>query len=221
MDASFLIAASILSADFTDLRGQIAQVEAAGADWIHIDVMDGHFVPNITMGPFIVEACRRASRLPIDVHLMIEEPDRYLQDFARAGANRLSVHVEGQPNVQRSLQEIRDLGCEAGIVLNPGTPAYAVEAVLPFVDSVLVMSVNPGFSGQTFIPQVLPKIGDIHRRIGDLGLSVRVEVDGGINQETLRLAYEQGATIFVAASAIFGHSAGIAAGIRTLRQALI
>jgi ribulose-phosphate 3-epimerase len=215
----FLIAASILSADFTDLRGQIAQAESAGIDWVHVDVMDGHFVPNITMGPFIVEACRRVSHLPIDVHLMIDEPDRYLQDFARAGANRLSVHIEGQPNVQRTLQEIRDLGCEAGIVLNPGTPAYAVDAVLPFVDSVLVMSVNPGFSGQTFIPQVLPKIGEIQRRIAGLGLSTRIEVDGGINRETLPLAYAQGATIFVAASAIFKYPGGISAGVQSLRQA--
>jgi len=217
---SFILAPSILSADFLHLAEQIAQCEAAGADWIHIDVMDGHFVPNLTMGPFIVEACHRATRLPLDVHLMIEQPERLLEAFAHAGATTLTVHVETCPHLHRTLQQIKSLGCRAGVVLNPGTPAFAIEEVLHLVDLVLVMSVNPGFSGQAFLPEVLPKIHSIRQKLDKISSPAWLEVDGGLTAETIPLVRQAGATAFVAASAIFRHPQGIAAGIGALREAL-
>jgi ribulose-phosphate 3-epimerase len=213
----YLISTSILSADFTQLGEQIQAAEKGGADWIHVDVMDGHFVPNLTMGPFIVEACRRATRLPLDVHLMIERPENLLEEFARAGATNLTVHVETCPNLHRTLQIIRELGCQAGVVINPATPVILVEPVLHMVDLVLVLSVNPGHSGQTFLPEVLPKVSAIKRLLDKINPTANLEIDGGISTETIPLAIEAGANVFVAAHAIFDNPAGITAGIQQLR----
>ena len=214
------IAPSILSADFTRLGEQIAECEAAGADWIHVDVIDGHFAPNITMGPMVVEAARRATRLPLDVHLMIAAPERYLADFARAGADRLTVHVEACPHLHRTLQQIKELGKQAGVALNPGTPAGAVAEVLSEVDLVLAMTVNPGFSGQKFIPGVLPKIKQLREALNARGLAADIEVDGGIDAATAPQAAAAGATAFVAAYAVFKTDAPIAEAITRLRRSL-
>jgi ribulose-phosphate 3-epimerase len=214
-----LLSASILSADFACLGEQIHEAETAGIDWIHIDVMDGQFVPNITMGPFIVETCRRISTLPLDVHLMIDHPDQMIDAFAQAGASGLSVQIENTPHVYRTLQHIRACGCRPGIVLNPGTPAHQIESVLNLVDLVLVMTVNPGFSGQQFIPEVLPKISQVRAMLEAVHSNAVIEVDGGITTETLPLAFRAGAQVFVTATAIFKHSEGIMAGVRALRVA--
>ncbi len=213
----FLIAPSILSADFACLGADLAACESAGADWIHVDVMDGRFVPNLTMGPVIVEACRRATDLPLDVHLMIEEPERHIEAFAKAGATNITVHVETCPHLHRTIQQIHSLGCKAGVTLNPSTPASALEPVLSLVDLVLVLTVNPGFSGQKFIPEVLPKIAELRRLLDAVNPSARLEVDGGLSSATLPKVREAGATVFVAGSFIFGHPKGIEAGIRALR----
>jgi ribulose-phosphate 3-epimerase len=215
-----ILAPSILSADFLHLGDQIRACEAAGADWIHVDVMDGHFVPNLTMGPFIVAACRRATQLPLDVHLMIEKPERLLEDFARAGASHLTVHVETCPHLHRTLEQIRSLGCKAGVTLNPGTPAASIESVLPFADLVLVMSVDPGFSGGTYIPEMVNKAAEVHGMLDRIGSSAWLEVDGGINPATLPQMQRAGANAFVTATAVFKHPDGIAAGIRSLREAM-
>jgi ribulose-phosphate 3-epimerase len=214
-----IIAPSILSADFLRLGEQIAACEAAGADWIHIDVMDGHFVPNLTMGPVIVEACRRATKLPLDVHLMIEQPERLLKAFRDAGADHLTVHVETCPNLADTLEQIKGLGVKAGVVLNPGTEVMEIEPFLPQADLVLVMSVNPGYSGQAFMPETISKVVEIRKRLDTLGSQAWLEVDGGIAAETLPKMEAAGASAFVAASAIFGHPGGIAAGIEALRMA--
>jgi len=218
MTSAFKLSASILSADFTRLGSQIAEAEAAGVDWIHIDVMDGHFVPNLTMGPFIVEACRRATSLPLDVHLMVNEPEKFIRDFANAGASTLSVHIENHPNVYRTLQSIQELGCLPGIVLNPGTAAEAVKACLEQVKFVLVMSVNPGYSGQTFLPEVLPKVKEIRGWLDEVNPQAEIEIDGGINEHTLPKAYAAGARIIVAATSVFRHPQGIAQGVHILRS---
>jgi ribulose-phosphate 3-epimerase len=215
-----IISASILSADFSNLGDQIKQLEHAGADWVHIDVMDGHFVPNISMGPFIVETVRRLTALPLDVHLMIEKPERYLADFARAGANVISVQVETCPHLHRTLQQIHELGCQAGVVLNPGTPACLVKPVLHLADLVLVMSVNPGFSGQAFLPEVLPKAAELRQALKELGSGAVIEMDGGIAAATVKAAYQSGVQVFVAATSIFKHPEGIAGGVRALRNAI-
>jgi ribulose-phosphate 3-epimerase len=199
-----LIAPSILSADFSKLGDQIKSVEDAGADWIHVDVMDGHFVPNITMGPMIVEAVRNVTSLPIDVHLMIENPERYIQDFATAGATMISVQVEACVHLNRTIQLIKESGAQAGIVLNPSTPLSSIEWTLEYVDFVLLMSVNPGFGGQAFIPNTLQKIRDLRKMIQDRGLSTLIEIDGGVNEETIAEISAAGADVFVAGSAIFG-----------------
>jgi ribulose-phosphate 3-epimerase len=199
-----LIAPSILSADLAHLADEIRQVEQAGADWIHVDVMDGRFVPNITLGPVVVQAARRITRLPLDVHLMIVEPERYVEAFAEAGADVISVHVEASVHLQRTLAEIRRLGKRAGVVLNPHTPEAHIEYVLEDVDLVLVMSVNPGFGGQRFLASVLPKLTAIRKMIDRAGLSVDLEVDGGIAPETARRVVDAGARVLVAGSAVFG-----------------
>ncbi len=202
-DGPLLVAPSILSADFGRLAEEVRAVEMAGADWIHVDVMDGRFVPNITIGPAVVKAIRSATKLPIDVHLMIVEPERYLEDFVRAGANVLSVHVEACPHLHRTLQHVRHLGALAGVVLNPSTDEDAISYVLGVADLVLVMSVNPGFGGQAFLPEVLPKVRAIRQMIDRSGRPVLLEIDGGIAHDTAARATEAGARVLVAGSAVF------------------
>ena len=216
----YIISASILSADFTRLGEEIATVEAAGVDWIHVDVMDGHFAPNITMGPFIVEACRRITKLPLDVHLMIEKPERYIEAFAKAGASGLTVHVETCPDIVGTLRQIKSLGCKAGAVLNPETSVGAIQPALPEADLILVMSVHPGYSGQTFMPEMIGKVSEIRKKLDALRSPAWLEVDGGIDVVTLPDMRAAGATAFVAATAIFKHPEGPAAGIESLRAVL-
>jgi ribulose-phosphate 3-epimerase len=211
-----IIAPSILSADFTRLGEEMKAIEAAGADWVHVDVMDGRFVPNITLGPPIVKALRRATKLPLDVHLMIVEPERYLEAFAQAGADGISIHLEASPHLQRSLQQIRALGKRAGVVLNPHTPEDALRYVLDDIDLILVMSVNPGFGGQSFLPLVLPKLRNIARMIE--GRNITLEIDGGINPTTAIEATRAGARALVAGSAVFDQP-DYQAAIAALRQA--
>ena len=199
-----LIAPSILSADFSKLGEELRAVEVAGADWIHVDVMDGHFVPNITMGPFIVEAVRRVTELPIDVHLMIENPDRFISDFAKAGASLISIQVEACIHLNRTVQMIKETGIQAGVVLNPSTPVASVRWILPYIDFVLIMSVNPGFGGQHFIPNSLDKIRAMRKLIDELDLPTLIQVDGGVNSKTIQAVASSGANVFVAGSAIFG-----------------
>ncbi|MBN1231628.1 MAG: ribulose-phosphate 3-epimerase [Anaerolineales bacterium] len=215
-----IISSSILSADFTYLGDQIRQVEDAGVDWIHIDVMDGHFVPNLTMGPFIVEHCARITSLPLDVHLMITNPDTLIKDFANAGASNLTVHIEVSPNIHCLLQEIKKLGCNAGITLNPGTPIKHIEEVLNLVDLVLVMSVNPGYSGQKFLPKTIEKVTKARRMLDAIDSRAHLEVDGGIDPVTLPVMYNAGADTFVSASAIFKNPAGIENGVNALRKSI-
>ncbi len=219
--APIILSSSILSADFARLGEQIKEVEAAGVDWIHIDVMDGHFVPNLTMGPFIVRTCQRITQLPLDVHLMVSNPEDLIESFAEAGADRLSVQVESTPQIYRLLQRIRELGCHPGVVINPGTPASSLQEVLHLADLVLVMTVNPGYSGQAFIPEVVPKIAQVHQMIAERHLDTLIQVDGGIDPHTLPLTYGAGARVFVSATTIFKNPAGIAAGIKSLRDAAV
>jgi ribulose-phosphate 3-epimerase len=214
------IAASILAADFTRLGEQIAECEAAGADWIHVDVMDGRFVPNISMGPVIVEAARRATRLPLDVHLMIVEPERYLADFAEAGADGLTVQVEACVHLHRTLQQIKELGKRAGLALNPGTPAVAVSEVLDLADLLLAMTVNPGFGGQKFLPRTLGKIRQLSAWVAERGLATEIQVDGGIVPETAPQVTAAGATVLVTGSAVFRAGVPIAEAIARLRRSV-
>jgi len=200
------VAPSILSADFTNLGYEIKRVEEAGADWIHIDVMDGHFVPNISMGAPVVKSIRKATKLPFDVHLMIENPDLYIEDFVKAGSDIITVQVEACRHLDRTISLIKSFGVKAGVSLNPATPTIAIENVLEKVDMVLIMSVNPGFSGQSFIKSVLPKIKHIKKLIVEQKLPVEIQVDGGVNLETFAQAKQAGADILVAASAIYGAS---------------
>jgi ribulose-phosphate 3-epimerase len=220
VEKDYLLSPSILSADFTQLGDQMKQAEHAGADWFHMDIMDGHFVPNLSLGPALVNACKSVTDLPLDVHLMIEEPERYLDKFAAAGATILTVHIETCPDMDKIQKMIHDLGCKAGITLNPGTSADEIQPYLKNADLVLVMSVNPGFSGQSFIPEVLPKIGQIRKLLDKINPDVLIEVDGGINPDTIRQTYDQGARVFVASSAIFKHPQGIQAGIESLTEKL-
>ncbi|MFH1982538.1 MAG: ribulose-phosphate 3-epimerase [Pseudomonadota bacterium] len=212
-----LIAPSILSADFARLGDDIRAVAAAGADWIHVDVMDGHFVPNITIGPLVVSAIRPVTTLPLDVHLMIEQPDRYITDFAKAGADLIAVQVETCPHLHRTVQLIREQGCRPGVVLNPATPLFTLDWILDDVDFVMLMSVNPGFGGQKFIPSTLEKIRTLRGMIRARGLTTLIEIDGGVNAGTIAEIAEAGADVFVAGSAIFG-SSDYAATIVELRR---
>ena len=218
MPNKHIIAPSILAADMTQLGNEISAAESAGADWIHVDVMDGRFVPNITIGQFIVEACRRVTQLPLDVHLMIEKPENHLETFAKAGASGLTVHVETCPHIHRTLQHIKSLGCKAGVVLNPGTAVSAIEPVLGEADLVLVMSVNPGFGGQKFIPESIARVAEIRQKLDAMGSSAWLEVDGGVNTDTISQLKEAGATAFVAGTSVFKHPQGIKAGIASLRS---
>jgi ribulose-phosphate 3-epimerase len=197
------IAPSILSANFSKLGEEILAVEKGGADYIHIDVMDGHFVPNITIGPLIVEAIRPITKLPLDVHLMIENPDQYIEAFAKAGADYITVHVEACRHLHRTIHHIKSFGVKAGVVLNPATPVTSIEHIIGDVDMVLLMSVNPGFGGQKFISEVLPKIRKVKEIADEKGVAVEIEIDGGVNPETAKLCMEAGATVLVAGSAIY------------------
>ena len=211
------IAPSILSADFGRLAEQVAETEAAGADYIHVDVMDGHFVPNITIGPVIVETVRRATRLPLDVHLMIEAPERYIPAFAEAGADILTVHVETCPHLQRTLQQIKALGKRAGVSLNPATPVCALEEVLEDADLILVMTVNPGFGGQSFIERGVAKTAAVRRMLDARGAPAELEVDGGIKPGIAERVVAAGGRVLVAGSAIYGAKDGIAPALSRLR----
>jgi ribulose-phosphate 3-epimerase len=214
------LAPSILAADFARLGEQVAEAERSGADRIHVDVMDGHFVPNISIGPAVVRSLRPVTRLPLETHLMITDPDSFLEAFAEAGSDSLLVHWEGNANLHRTVQRIKALGKRAGVVINPATPAAVLEEILPDVDQVLVMTVNPGFGNQHFLDSTLPKI----RRVRDMIERVRpgadLEVDGGIDVSTILRAYEAGARVFVAGTSVFGHPGGAAEGVRSLRAVL-
>jgi ribulose-phosphate 3-epimerase len=213
------IAASILSADFARLGQQVEEAEAAGADWIHVDVMDGHFVPNMTVGPPILQALRPITDLPLDVHLMIEQPDRLIPEFARAGADILTVHVETCPHLHRTIQQIKETGVKAGVTLNPGTPVAALQEVLPDVDLVLIMSVNPGFGGQSYIPASTDRIARLRRMLDERGLTrVELEVDGGIKIHNVAEVAAAGASVLVIGSAIFNRQASVAANVASLKE---
>jgi len=213
------LAPSILSADFARLGEQIAEVAGAGADYIHIDVMDGHFVPNITIGAPVVAAIRPLTSLPLDVHLMIEHPERYISDFVKAGADIITVHVEASPQLSSIIRLIKELGAKAGVSLNPPTPISTVKKFTPHVDLVLVMSVNPGFGGQSFIPETLPKIANMRKILDDSRLSVELEVDGGINADNAPDIVKAGANVLVAGNSIFRAREGIGQALQRLREA--
>ena len=214
----FLLAPSIIASDFTRLGDEIAACELAGADWIHVDVMDGHFVPTITVGPLFVEACRRTTKLPLDVHLMVSNPDQQVEVFAKAGADRLTVHVETCPNLTQTIEKIKSLGCRAGVTLNPSTPASTLDAALPIVDLVLVMSVNPGYSGQKFMPEMIGKVEEIRNKLNALRSKAFLEVDGGMAVDTIPLMYKAGANVFVTGNSAFKHPLGVGQGIKALRE---
>jgi ribulose-phosphate 3-epimerase len=216
MSRRVLIAPSILSADFGRLAEEVRAVEQAGADYVHVDVMDGRFVPNLTLGPVVVEAVHKATRLPLDVHLMIVEPEKYIEAFAEAGASLISVHVETCPHLHRTLQQIRHAGAKASAVLNPSTPLVMVEDVLGDLEMVLLMSVNPGFGGQSFIPHTLEKVRRLRRMLDSAGVKVAIEVDGGVNADNARSLIDAGADVLVAGTAVF-HTKDYRAAIAALR----
>lgn len=214
---SVAIAPSILAADFTRLGDEIARVEAAGVEYLHVDVMDGHFVPNITFGPPVVRAVRKATQLPLDVHLMLADPDRYLDAFAEAGASIITVHAEATPHLHRTVQRIHSLGAKAGVAINPATPVHALEEIVPDVDLLLVMSVNPGFTGQVFLPGSVRKIEAARQLIASRGSQAAIEVDGGIDQTNIASVVRAGASMVVAGASIF-HTPDPAASIDALRR---
>ena len=213
-----IISASILNSDFGNLESEIKKAEEAGVDWIHLDIMDGHFVRNISFGPHVVSICKKITDLPLDVHLMISNPEKYIKDFSDSGADYISVHIENNPNIHRTLQEISSNCIRAGIVLNPGTPIGSIFSVLHMVDYVLVMSVNPGFGGQVFLPETLVKIKKLSYELNDRNLSIPIEVDGGLNEDTAKDAKNSGVNIFVAGSFIFNNPKGIKEAVRILNN---
>ncbi|MCS7087166.1 MAG: ribulose-phosphate 3-epimerase [Thermoflexales bacterium] len=214
------LAPSIYTADFARLGEQIREAEQAGVDWMHLDVMDGHFVPNITFGALVCAAVRRSTNLPCEAHLMVQDPDRFLADFQRAGMQRVIVHVEACPHLYATIQNIRKLGMQAGVALNPLTPLSAVEEALPLVDLVLVMTVEPGFGGQAYISHSTQRVQRMRAMLDRLGVSAELEVDGGISAETIRLVRDAGATIAVVGSAVYSPHHTVAEGVRRLREAL-
>ena len=213
-----ILSASILNCDFSRLSDEMREAEEAGVDAFHMDIMDGHFVPNISIGPDIVAIARKLTNLPMDTHLMISNPDNFIEKFAEAGSDRICVHIENNANIHRTLQNIRNLGKGPGIVLNPGTPLEAIDEVLHMVDYVLILSVNPGFGGQKFLPEVLTKINKLSKRIGDYKLDVDIQVDGGIDLKTLPQVREAGANIFVVGTGIFRHPKGIKTAVKDLKK---
>ena len=212
------ISPSILSADFTRLADQVREVEDAGVDYIHVDVMDGHFVPNITVGPLIVKALRLVTKLPLDVHLMIENPDLYIEDFSKAGSDIITVHQETTPHLNRTIQQIHDLGIRAGVSINPSTSVSVLDEIICEVDLVLVMSVNPGFGGQSYIPSCTSKISKVRGMLDNCGSSADLEVDGGVNVDTLKEVISAGANAFVAGSAIFNDKSCVSENVSALRE---
>ena len=217
---NYLLAPSIIAADFAHIANEVAACETAGADWLHVDVMDGHFVPTITIGPLFVESLKRVTKLPLDVHLMISEPEKHIDAFAKAGANNITVHVETCPDLPQIIERIKSLGCTAGVTLNPATPASAIDSALPLADLVLVMSVVPGFSGQKFLPEMIAKVGEIRAKLNALRSHAHLEVDGGINAGTLPLMKQAGANVFVAGNAAFKHPQGSEAGVQVLKEVM-
>jgi ribulose-phosphate 3-epimerase len=217
---TILISASILSADFSNLAREIHESEKAGIDWIHIDVMDGHFVPNLTMGPFIVKTCQRITQLPLDCHLMVNNPETLINAFTRAGASTITIHPENNPNVLQTIQAIKSAGCNAGLSLKPETPAAIVTPLLPFIDLIMIMTVNPGYSGQLFMPEMVDKIAEVKSLIDQHPNVKYLQVDGGINQNTIQQVVKAGANCIVAATAIFGYPTGITEGVNSLRMSL-
>lgn len=212
-----LLAPSILSADFSNLSQQIRLTEIGGADWIHCDIMDGHFVPNITFGPVAVKAVRKLTKLPVDVHLMIEKPDKYLEDFAKAGADYISVHVEEAIHLNRTINRIKEIGCKAGAVINPATPVESIKDVAEYIDLLLIMTVNPGFGGQKFIPNSIRRIKEAVDLRSERHANFLIEIDGGVNIDTIKKAYSAGVDVFVAGSAIF-HSENISGATAELKN---
>ena len=213
------IAPSILSADFARLSDEIGDIEEGGAEWVHVDVMDGHFVPNITIGPLIVDAARRSTNLPLDVHLMIKNPDHYLEAFVKAGADIVTVHQEACTHLHRTIQKIHELGAKAGVALNPGTSLETIRDVLPYLDLLLVMSVNPGFGGQSYIEESTAKLGRARAMLDEVGSDAELEVDGGVGVSNVEEIVSAGASVVVAGSAVYGHPDGAAAGVRAIRSA--